>query len=220
MIRYISAVTIVMVVIPTLARADTPGPRILTRHGVTSPSATTHHRLGRDPVLRNFLSFDTFDGSLTKKSGDGRLSSKSESATHPRLLPYVVVIERPVVVPDAVVSRGLANQPVHPHLIEVFLLGEGQKGSSTIFLDPNEDYEHQGSLVLDQDHSINRAQRMARKLRARGPMVIRGLGNRANQRTTTPSVRPNFIIEKPGGVIRPKVRPKKANELLMVRSDD
>jgi len=202
MFRLIAALIIVAVVVfPSVAMAEVSGPRVITRHSVTTIPNNTYRQMGRTPMLRGFLSFD------------GALSSSDDFATHPRVLPHVVVIERSVVEPLAVVGRGLANQPVHPHLIEVFLFGEGQKGSTTIYLDPDVDYEHQGNLVLDRNHSINRAQRSARLHRARGPLVIRGS---SYQPEAAVKVSPRFIIHKPG-VIEPKFRPKKTNDLKMVR---
>lgn len=199
--RLIVALAVVGVVIPSVASAQTSGPRVVTRDGVTTFHKNSVRQLGNTPMLRGFLSFD------------GVISSGSAYQTQPRLLPHAVVIQRAVVEPLTVVGRGLANQPVHPHLIELFLFGEGQQGSTTIFLDPDVDYENQGSLVLDKNHSINRAQRSTRLHRARGPMVIRGSGH---QPVAAPPVMPRFIIQRPG-VIEPKFRQKNPNDLKMVR---
>ena len=198
------ALTLVALGLSSVVHAAEGGPRIITRNSVTTVTGNTYSRVGSDPVTRNFL---TFDGALT---------STSESTTHPRLLPHVVVINRPVVEPLAVVEPGLANQPVHPHMIEVFLLGEGQSGSTTIYLDPDVDYENQGSLVLDRDHSINRAQRMANQLRVRRPMILRG--NRRSS-SSVHEVSPSFILEKPDGVITPRPKRKQPHDTQMVRSD-
>jgi len=114
--------------------------------------------------------------------------------TNERLLPHVMVIQRQIVEPAAVVSRALSEQPVHPHLIEVLLLGEGQRETSTIYLDPLADYEHQGSLVLDENHFINRAQRLGRSLRASGAYIIR---SSSRPQPVAVPIRPHLIFRAP-----------------------
>ena len=112
-----------------------------------------------------------------------------------------MVIERLVVAPEAVVSRQLAEQPVHPHLIEVYVKGRtpsfGSRGAATIWLDPDVNYYREpGSPVhLDQNHLILRAQRLARSLRARGAYTVWG-SERASK--PTPRVfRPHMILLEP-----------------------
>ena len=112
-----------------------------------------------------------------------------------------LLIQRRVVAPEAVVGRQLAEQPVHPYLIEVFVKGRtpsfGSRGGATIWLDSDVNYylEPGSPLHLDQNHMIQRAQRLARSLRARGAYTVWG-----SARETRPTLRvfqPHMILMKP-----------------------
>jgi hypothetical protein len=81
--------------------------------------------------------------------------------------PHTRLVLRRVVEPAAVVGRDLAEQPVRTDLVEL------QVVNTTIYLDPDADYEHQGVNPIDEDHRILKAQRLARSLLARPARVLR-----------------------------------------------
>lgn len=160
----------------TVALADTTGVRIVTRDSVTSGVRVYRHRPYPSPVR------STIDYRGAERTQKGH--------------PQTFVIDRPVVAPAATVSRALHEQPVWPHLAEVFIFGEGQSQTSTIYLDPDVDYQNQGMLELDENHFINRAQRMVRRLRAVGPRIV----TNPNATQPVPSSQgavPHMIFEMP-----------------------
>ncbi len=113
----------------------------------------------------------------------------------------VRVVVRAVAVPSATVAPALADQPVHPNLIEV------QVNNTTVYLDPDEDYEHQHPVgVLDRNHFIPRAQRLARALGVTigGPIAPSGTAARIiyGKPATESQVddQPVMIIPKPAGL--------------------
>lgn len=199
MYRAIAALTLVAA-LATTAAADPPRARIIQRDSNGVVRNVQPHLLPNPSMQSQFLPFDgpvTYD--YRDDSYDWRGSRywrHSDNRTiHPRLQTHVVIVQRPVVEPAATVSRALAQQPVWPHLVEVFMLGEGSGGASTIYLDPDVDYENQGSMRLDRNHFINRAQRTANQLRRRPARVIWGAQH--TQPTRTPAVAPAFILERP-----------------------
>jgi len=101
----------------------------------------------------------------------------------------VTVVTRPVAVPAATVSRELSQQPVHPHLIEVRYV------NTTLYLDPNADYIHQGVNRIDDNHSLVKAQRLGRSLRAKGVTVIYGSPQRAA--LDPMNIEPRAVIMRP-----------------------
>lgn len=188
------------------AQADSRA-RIVTRQGVVVPTHARSYNLGVTPTGAQF---PQFQGPVTPSSFDS-------GATNARVLPQVAVIQRRVVEPDATVSQALHEQPVHPHLIEVFILGEGQLATSTIYLHPDVNYERQGRLVLDENHSINRAQRLGRSLRAGGATVIWGPAARdtAPERT----IKPHMIFMKPDAELPFDPPRKELNTPQVVRAN-
>lgn len=109
----------------------------------------------------------------------------------------VRVVTRVVVAPEATVSRELAEQPVRPYLIEMRVNG------TTVYLDPNEDYEHQGPGVLDEAHSIPRGQQLGRALRAQGVQVSYGAQHPRSAQNQAQAIKPLVIIEKPRSMKAP-----------------
>ncbi len=113
----------------------------------------------------------------------------------------VRIVVRQVTVPSATVSPALADQPVHPHLIEV------KVNNTTVYLDPDEDYEHQHPVgVLDRNHFIPKAQRLAKRLGVAGASnvatngaarIIYGQPEAQEQKLDD---QPVMIIPKPAGV--------------------
>ncbi len=180
--RAITALTLLAALATTAAAADPPRARIVQRNSDGTQRTVVPHRVPNPSMQSQFLPFD------------GPLSSKAGSAVQPRLQTHVVIVQRPVVEPAATVDRALAQQPVWPDLVEVFLLGEGSGGASTIYLHPDVDYENQGSLRLDRDHFINRAQRSANQMRRRPARIIWGA---QHAEPTETAVAPAFILERP-----------------------
>jgi hypothetical protein len=213
MYRAITALTLVAA-LATTAAADPPRARIIQRDSNGQVRNVQPHLLPNPSMQSQFL---PFDGPVTHHYRDyfydGRGSSydwrdyssdrrgwrygghDDNRTSHPRLQTHVVIVQRPVVEPAATVSRALAQQPVWPDLVEVFMLGEGSGGASTIYLNPDVDYENQGNMRLDRNHFINRAQRTANQLRRRPARVIWGAQH--TQPTSAPAVAPAFILERP-----------------------
>lgn len=182
----------------SVALADSSRARIVTRDAVAASTRVHSHPTNRYP------------------DSAGRFFAAKTGAVTDYRVPAAFVIERSVVEPAALVSRELAEQPVWPHLIEVFLFGEGQRQTSTIYLDPYEDYEHQGELVLDDNHFINRAQRLARKLRTPGARVLSNpfIGPPVEQMM---EVKPHMILEAPDA--QPATPKPHVPQERIVRSD-
>lgn len=103
----------------------------------------------------------------------------------------VYVVTRPIVVPAATVSRELSEQPVRPHLVEVQLV------NTTIFLDPDADYVNTGVNRIDENHSLIKAQRLARSLRAYANSVRVIHGMDAHEVINPHAIRPSMIMMKP-----------------------
>ena len=94
---------------------------------------------------------------------------------------HVHVVTRPVVEPAATVSRELAEQPVHPYLIEV------QMGTTRIMLDPEKNYHNKpGPGYLDQNHSILKAQSRAIGLKTDRVIIYRGTPKNADAHDEKP----------------------------------
>jgi hypothetical protein len=182
MLRAITALSLIAA-LATTAAADPPRARIVQRNSDGTQRTVVPHRLPNPSMQSQFLPFD------------GPLSSKADSAVQPRLQTHVVIVQRPIVEPAATVGRALAQQPVWPDLVEVFLLGESSGSANTIYLHPDVDYENQGSLRLDRDHFINRAQRSANQMRRRPARIIWGAPH--TEPADTADVAPAFILERP-----------------------
>ncbi|MCE9591114.1 MAG: hypothetical protein K8S99_11380 [Planctomycetes bacterium] len=105
--------------------------------------------------------------------------------------PRVYVVTRDIVEPAAIVTRELSEQPVRPDLIEVRMV------NTTVLLDPDADYYHQGVNPVDQNFSLLKAQRLARSLRgyARGVTVI--YGGPVRETIDVNSIKPRMIMMKP-----------------------
>jgi len=210
----------------TSASAETPRGKIYTRDTVSTVGGATYHNVTGQPLNNQFPSHGTTLNSTSPfiTSGVPMLYNNGAffqrpTAANTRVLPQVVVIERHVVEPAAVISRELAQQPVHPHLIEVFIFGEGQQGSSTIYLDPDVDYINQGYLKLDEGHSINRAQRLARSLRGRPGMIVYGSRQAAPEAKTSSVIKPHMIIEKNDNGFTAPLKLKAKTTEKLVRND-
>jgi len=186
MYRGITALALITA-LATTAVADPPRARIIQRDSNGNVRIVQPH-LVVNPESR----FGSFAEPLVSSTAE---KPATPSAIDLRLQTHVVIVQRPVVEPAATVGRALAQQPVWPDLVEVFLLGEGSGGASTIYLHPDVDYENQGNLRLDRNHFINRAQRSANQMRRRPARVIWGAQH--TNPTSTPAVAPAFILERP-----------------------
>lgn len=69
------------------------------------------------------------------------------------------IIVGPRLHPEVAVERTLAAQPVHPHLVQL-VVGNAQRTD----LDPMADLSRDGELRIDENHSLVKAQRLARSL--------------------------------------------------------
>jgi hypothetical protein len=92
--------------------------------------------------------------------------------------------------PAALVDRALAEQPVHPYLIEVRLV------NTTVYLDPQADYQHKRVGSLDENHFILRAQRLYQSLGGEPARVI--YGSRARRPLAGGPGGPAVVLLKPG----------------------
>ena len=101
----------------------------------------------------------------------------------------VHLVERAVTNSAAVVSRELAEQPVHEHLVEVRVV------HTTIYLDPEKNYIRQNQYRIDEDHHILKALRLHAALSAKPARVIRN--EAAGEMTDeTATITPVLIIDK------------------------
>ncbi len=77
------------------------------------------------------------------------------------------VVTRPIAHPNLIVSRGMSEQPVHKHLVEVRI------GVTTIFLDPHKEYRRQNTNAIDENHTIIRALGLADSMRSHRAKIVR-----------------------------------------------
>ncbi len=162
------------------AAAMAGGPSIHTSEGVVWESVPT-----RGPVIH------TRDG---VKGEPG-----PHAATREMKMRGGSVLVNPIVESAATVSRALAEQPVYPHLIEVKL-----RGGTTIYIDPNEDYVHQGPNPIDANSTIPRAQMLHRHLTAK-PQVFRGDGHQPQEaKKEMDESAPVIVIPKPAAPVKPE----------------
>lgn len=106
----------------------------------------------------------------------------------------VSVIKRPVLVPDATVSRAISETPVHPHLIEV------RVNHTTVYLDPEKDYTNlrPDGRGLPEDHSLVRAHNLAMRMRAVNEQRVFYGSDRSNgAKAALPKPRMTIIKPKP-----------------------
>lgn len=101
------------------------------------------------------------------------------------------IVNRTVVAPAATVSRELAEQPVHPYLLEV-----QQPGGARVTLDPAKDYNGSPIHKLDENHWILKAQRLHTSLSTPTVMTI-GPSERP-QTAALGKIEPRAILLKPG----------------------
>ena len=107
---------------------------------------------------------------------------------HPRR-DRVELVERRVVEPAAVVSRALSEQPTYLHEVQLDVI------NTPIWVDLSENYTDERHGGLDDNHSIVKAQRIARSLRANHARVVRNPA-RAQHRDAA-AIKPVIVIEKP-----------------------
>ena len=137
--------------------------------------------------------------------GDAWAQAGAYTVTNSRLLRpsarYMHVVRRGVADPAAVVSREVAEQPVHEHLVEVRMI------NTTVWLDPQKQYIRRGShYKIDHNHSIPAAARLARSLLAGQAHTVWGSGHLSEP---APQVfQPQMILLKPQFEHAPKARPK------------
>ncbi len=113
-----------------------------------------------------------------------------------------VIVQRRVAQPAAVVSRSLAEQPVHPYLIEVRLAN-----TTTVYLDPDRDYQYQNGNPIDTNHTLLQAQRLGRELNNPGVTIVRN--ERAADETQS-MVRADEI--QPRAILQAPPRPRKDHQ--------
>lgn len=101
------------------------------------------------------------------------------------------IVNRAVVAPAATVDRALAEQPVHPYLIEV-----QQPGGARVTLDPAKDYNGTPIHRLDENHWILKAQRLHSSASTPGVTTI-GPSERP-QAAALGKIEPRAILLKPG----------------------
>ena len=107
-----------------------------------------------------------------------------------RSIDHARLVSRPIVARDAVISRGLSEQPVHEHLVEV------QMVNTTIYIDPDATYSSLGNGGLDADHSIVRAQRLYKALHtASSAYIVRS--PMAEQAVSVKGITPRAIMHMP-----------------------
>ena len=103
--------------------------------------------------------------------------------------PRVYIVSRQVVEPAATVSRSLSEQPVRPFLVEVKIV------NTTTFIDPMSDLQYQGVGKIDDDHSLLKAQRLARARMSAGVVTYRSLATQPTVAGVMPT--PAMILMKP-----------------------
>lgn len=106
---------------------------------------------------------------------------------HPRR-DRVELVERRVVEPAAVVSRALSEQPVYLHEVQLDVI------NTPISVDLSANYTDERHGGLDDNHSIVKAQRIARSLRANQARVVR---SPAPQQRDREDIKPIIVIPKP-----------------------
>lgn len=77
------------------------------------------------------------------------------------------VVTRTVVDRSITVSRAIAEQPVHPYLVEV------RVGVTRIYLDPAKEYRRQNENAIDDNHTILKALRLADSMHAQRARIVR-----------------------------------------------
>ncbi len=73
------------------------------------------------------------------------------------------IVVPPLLHPEVAVSRTLAAQPVHPHMVQVVIGGSNRSAALTTWIDPLRRIDGEGRL--DANHSLVRAQRLYNALR-------------------------------------------------------
>lgn len=82
--------------------------------------------------------------------------------------------------PQVAVSRTLAAQPVHPHMVQVSLGGAAYSGQLTTWIDPLARIQGEGKL--DENHSLVKSQRLYNGLRGTTTEQISAVRNDSLQR--------------------------------------
>jgi len=104
----------------------------------------------------------------------------------------VELVHQPVLAAAATVSRGLAEQPVYPHLAEV------QVDQTRVLIDPHRSYRRPTGGI-DEDHFIRRAKRVHTQWlsKQRPQSRARVIHGSAKPQAVRPSTQPRAIIEIP-----------------------
>lgn len=106
----------------------------------------------------------------------------------------VWVASRPGADPAAITSRPMG---LHTHTADLVAV---RVVNTTIYLDPNADYTHQGEHRIDSDHTIVAAQRLYRSLNAKPARVIRKDPSHRHRVTAAAGlIVPRAVITKPSG---------------------
>ncbi len=108
----------------------------------------------------------------------------------------VEVVYRPVVAPEATVSRALHEQPVQTHLAEVIVV------TTPITIDPYRDLNRETGGI-DDGHYLREAQRQWLSRHAQPARVIRRPSSSAEEsEPVKPKIRPRAIIHIPDSLRR------------------
>lgn len=103
------------------------------------------------------------------------------------------IVNRTIVAPAATVDRELAEQPVHPYLIEV-----QQPGGARVTLDPAKNYNGTPIHKLDENHWILKAQRLHAS--SSTPSVVTIGPSERPQAAALGKIEPRAILMKPGAL--------------------
>lgn len=103
-------------------------------------------------------------------------------------------------------ARIIVNRPTAQHAETQPRLVEVQLGSTTIYLDPDADYTHQGEYPIGDENHLLAAQRLIRSAYAKPARVVRN----PNSGTATHRavIHPQMILLKPEMLLRPNQRPR------------
>ncbi len=124
---------------------------------------------------------------------------------------HVYLVRRPIVEPASVVDRGLSEQPVHEHLMELSI------AHVRVLADPDLNYQVKPEGELDDNHSLLAAQREYKAERHAGVKSLRAMRTDA---AASSHPRPSMILTKPAAPAVPRFvpeapAPQKATPRLM-----
>lgn len=135
-------------------------------------------------------------GAAIVMAGDKPGSFVKYSAVDSSPVNATTLVTHTVVAPAATVDRGLAQQPVHPYLMEV-----QQPGGAAVRVDPARNYNGTPIHKLDENHWILKAQRLHNSTTA---TTVETIGPSEKEAPVAlGKIEPRAILMKPGALPKP-----------------